>query len=111
MEKVERIEVARMIDGMIYCHQWYNCRYGYCKNRKCALNPDDERLNLVMETIEKHNLTLDDFAKILEAYRRQFMRSRETEGTLMHDIRCICLSFGMEVAKLGIITTRVCPSA
>ena len=110
MEKVTREEVARMIDGMIYCHQWHNCRYGHCKMHKCKLKPEDKRIDLVMETLEKHNLTLSDFARILEAYRRYFTRIREQENTLMYNIQKICLSFNMEVALLGSITTKMCPS-
>lgn len=110
MGKVTREQVAQLINGMIFCHQWHSCTYGHCKMLKCNLSPEDTRIDLVMKTLSNHNLTLDDFARILEAYRRYFIKRKEPENTLMYNIREICLSFDMEVAKLGKITLNWCPS-
>lgn len=105
-----RRQVAELIDGMIYCHRWHNCRLGYCENRKCKIKEDDKRIDLVIDTMRKHNLTLDDFARILEAYRRYYTKQREKEGTLMYNIKEICESFDMAEALLGRISTRRCLS-
>lgn len=105
-----RRQVAELIDGMIYCHQWHNCRFGHCKMRKCRIKEDDKRIDLVIETMKNYNLTLDDFARILEAYRRYFTKQKEQEGSLIYQIKKICESFDMEEAMLGKLSAKRCPS-
>lgn len=109
MKEINREEIARMISGLKYCHNWHRCNSDYCNKKKLNIfDPNEERIDYVIKTMYEHNLSEKDLERFLVAYKTHFVHKKEDEETLIGKIRKIYLLFELENTELPFLGSNVC---